>query len=68
DKTFQAFLVTDPSASLSMLAEIVEAISDQVFHAIFRIAPQSIQKMAEEQLTTLHVRSEQQSGYLCCFL
>ncbi|ECV9962819.1 TPA: SPI-2 type III secretion system effector SifA [Salmonella enterica] len=68
DKTFQAFLVTDPSTSQSMLAEIVEAISDQVFHAIFRIAPQSIQKMAEEQLTTLHVRSEQQSGYLCCFL
>ncbi|WXT22046.1 hypothetical protein WI233_12585 [Salmonella enterica subsp. enterica serovar Infantis] len=24
--------------------------------------------MAEEQLTTLHVRSEQQSGCLCCFL
>ncbi|MGK7489518.1 hypothetical protein ACSREC_35980, partial [Salmonella enterica] len=23
---------------------------------------------AEEQLTTLHVRSEQQSGCLCCFL
>lgn len=23
--------------------------------------------MAEEQLTTLHVRSEQQSGCLCCF-
>ncbi|EAB5051145.1 type III secretion system effector SifA [Salmonella enterica] len=68
DKTFQAFLVTDPSASLSMLAEIIEAISDQVFHAIFRIAPQAIQKMAEEQLTTLHVRSEQQSGCLCCFL
>ncbi|EDN7243119.1 SPI-2 type III secretion system effector SifA [Salmonella enterica subsp. enterica serovar Thompson] len=68
DKTFQAFLVTDPNTSQSMLAEIVEAISDQVFHAIFRIAPRSIQKMAEEQLTTLHVRSEQQSGCLCCFL
>lgn len=39
DKTFQAFLVTDPSASLSMLGEIIEAISDQVFHAIFRIDP-----------------------------
>ncbi|VEB60652.1 effector protein SifA [Salmonella enterica subsp. enterica] len=49
DKTFQAFLVTDPSTSQSMLAEIVEAISDQVFHAIFRIDPQAIQKMAEEQ-------------------
>ncbi|EHN20174.1 secreted effector protein [Salmonella enterica subsp. enterica serovar Montevideo str. 80959-06] len=68
DKTFQAFLVTDPSASLSMLAEIIETLSDQVFHAIFRIDPQAIQKMAEEQLTTLHVRSEQQSGCLCCFL
>ncbi|ESJ43482.1 secreted effector protein SifA [Salmonella enterica subsp. enterica serovar Havana str. CFSAN001082] len=68
DKTFQAFLVTDPSTSQSMLAEIIEAISDKVFHAIFRIDPQAIQKMAEEQLTTLHVRSEQQSGCLCCFL
>ncbi|EDW5020709.1 SPI-2 type III secretion system effector SifA [Salmonella enterica subsp. enterica serovar Albuquerque] len=68
DKTFQAFLVTDPSTSQSMLAEIVELISDKVFHAIFRIAPQTIQKMAEEQLITLHVRSEQQSGCLCCFL
>ncbi|EGS7789419.1 SPI-2 type III secretion system effector SifA, partial [Salmonella enterica subsp. enterica serovar Enteritidis] len=68
DKTFQAFLVTDPSTSQSMLAEIIETISDQVFHAIFRIDPQAIQKMAEEQLTTLHVRSEQQSGCLCCFL
>ncbi|EBA8571536.1 SPI-2 type III secretion system effector SifA, partial [Salmonella enterica] len=68
DKTFQAFLVTDPSASLSMLGEIIETLSDQVFHAIFRIDPQAIQKMAEEQLTTLHVRSEQQSGCLCCFL
>lgn len=44
DKTFQAFLVTDPSASLSMLAEIIETLSDQVFHAIFRIDPQAIQK------------------------
>lgn len=68
DKTFQAFLVTDPSTSQSMLAEIIETLSDQVFHAIFRIDPQAIQKMAEEQLTTLHVRSEQQSGCLCCFL
>ncbi|ECF6076474.1 SPI-2 type III secretion system effector SifA [Salmonella enterica subsp. houtenae] len=68
DKAFQAFLVTDPNTSQSMLAEIVEAISDKVFHAIFRIDPQAIQKMAEEQLTTLHVRSEQQSGCLCCFL
>ncbi|MGK7582469.1 SPI-2 type III secretion system effector SifA, partial [Salmonella enterica] len=56
------------SASLSMLAEIIEAISDPVSHAIFRINPQAIQKLAEEQLTTLHVRSEQQSGRLCCFL
>lgn len=31
DKTFQAFLVTDPSASLSMLGEIIETLSDQVF-------------------------------------
>lgn len=44
DKTFQAFLVTDPSTSQSMLAEIIETISDQVFHAIFRIDPQAIQK------------------------
>lgn len=44
DKTFQAFLVTDPRASLSMLAEIIEAISDQVFHAIFRIAPRLYKK------------------------
>ncbi|EAO2683967.1 type III secretion system effector SifA [Salmonella enterica] len=68
DKKLQAFLVTDPSASQSMLAEIIEVISDKVFHAIFRTDPQAIQKMAEEQLTTLHVRSEQQSGCLCCFL
>ncbi|HCL5343360.1 TPA: SPI-2 type III secretion system effector SifA [Salmonella enterica] len=68
DKTFQAFLVTDASASQDMVAEIIEAISDKVFHALFRTDPQAIQKMAEEQLTTLHVRSDQQSGGLCCFL
>ncbi|ECC1660439.1 SPI-2 type III secretion system effector SifA [Salmonella enterica subsp. salamae] len=69
DKEFQAFLVADASASQSMLAEIIEAVSDTVFHALFRTDPQAIQRMAEEQLTTLHVRSDQQSGNgLCCFL
>lgn len=69
DKAFQAFLVTDASADQNMLAEIIEVISDKVFHALFRTDPQAIQKMAEEQLTTLHVRSLRQGGNgLCCFL
>lgn len=69
DESFQEFLVTDANASQSMLAEIIEAVSDSVFRCLFRIDPQAIQKMAEEQLTTLHVRSLRQGGSgLCCFL
>ncbi|EBH9039690.1 TPA: SPI-2 type III secretion system effector SifA [Salmonella enterica] len=69
DKKFQACLVSDASVSQNMLADIIETIADKVFHALFRIDPQVIQKMAEEQLTTLHVRSDQQRGDgLCCFL
>lgn len=68
DKKFKRFLATDTNASQSMLAEIIEIVSDGVFRALFRTDPQAIQKMAEEQLTTLHVRSDQQDGRLGDFL
>ncbi|MCZ5238205.1 SPI-2 type III secretion system effector SifA, partial [Escherichia coli] len=39
DKTFQAFLVTDPSTIQCMLAELVVDMSVQVFQVIFRFDP-----------------------------
>ncbi|EIV8868731.1 SPI-2 type III secretion system effector SifA [Salmonella enterica] len=69
NKTFQAFLVTNANTSQSFLDEIIEAVSDHVFRGLFRTDPQVIQKMAEEQLTKLHVRSHRQGGNgLSCFL
>lgn len=69
NKTFQAFLVTNANTSQSFLDEIIEAVSDHVFRGLFRTDPQVIQKMAEEQLTKLHVRWHRQGGNgLSCFL
>ncbi|EBR6754573.1 SPI-2 type III secretion system effector SifA [Salmonella enterica subsp. houtenae serovar 43:z4,z32:-] len=69
NQVFKTFLENNANTRQSIQAELIEAISDNLFRDLFRTDPQAIQKMAEEQLTTLHIRWLRQGGSgLCCFL
>ncbi|MBA3111408.1 SPI-2 type III secretion system effector SifA [Salmonella enterica] len=69
DRKFQQLIETHARTGQSMLAEIIEEISDATFRAIFKTDPRVVKNMAGEQLTSLCVRSTQQHGCgLCCFL
>ncbi|HCL5252771.1 TPA: hypothetical protein N2G30_002908 [Salmonella enterica] len=69
DRKFQQLIETHARTGQSMLAEIIEEISDATFRAIFKTDPCVAKNMAGEQLTTLYARSTQQNSCgLCCFL